>query len=437
MFKHLLLFLTSVFLCQSLTCQTYDISQYKARYERRPFFEIYPQFRYESGKFIPQSISASLPFQFSIRQNTEAVSNTISFSGSAARNKNRIDFPSQTTINNLSSIFNLDMQQQFFNGRNGFWGYRGNVTMSGSRTDQKDAIVDQKTRRLNIEIRPGVFIGFGRIEYAEDAQLANFIMDDLVKAGAIAGVYIEETGYLAERITSIIGDRTFGPRGRHIHQLRKLYDFFNEREIEVLDEFQLFAALNDNWLYANRIELPHGEQLTIGIDGVADYEHSNLSFTSNFDAFFAGGAPYISYQHAKVVRKKASRSWLLSLSAEYSKRLDDATVVSNPFVLQILKRRQISLRAGYSYAVVPISRTLFRFNLNTSINSTSIGIFSPNIDASLPSYAGFAGSFFLNYFITGQLRFQLGGSFDYRHDLIFSSNSIHRTLNFNLQYAFF
>lgn len=41
-----LTFLAFLFIVCALSAQTYDISQYKARFERRPFLELNPSFSY-------------------------------------------------------------------------------------------------------------------------------------------------------------------------------------------------------------------------------------------------------------------------------------------------------------------------------------------------------------------------------------------------------
>ena len=70
---------------------------------------------------------------------------------------------------------------------------------------------------------------------------------------------------LARSITFIIGNRVFDLRRRRIYGLEQLQQTLLERGITQEESFQLFAILNDNWAFANRATLTHGNRFSYGL----------------------------------------------------------------------------------------------------------------------------------------------------------------------------
>ena len=354
--KFLLYNLLFLLLSFSLTAQSYEISEYKARFERRPFLELNPRLSYSSNlsnnEFTPNDhqAGASLSAFWRESSNLDHRIRSWSVSSNMGFNFRNYDDADELDRSNSSMFLQADLEQYNYRENNKFWGVRGNAFLNSQRSKEG---LESADRRTQFSLIPGVFFGTGRIEFSEDALLANWMMDDLLEADAIATISPEQRLALAQRVTSIIGNRTFDFRRRRIYELKQLQLLFQEKAIEVKDEFLLFAILNDNWAFANRATLPHGQRWQFGLDAGGNYTFSSTPF--NVDFFTLTAQPYISFEQAQIRHNNAATIWRAELSGFYQDLLDEGNSVGPVFNFR--SETGAALRLSHTYVWLPISRT--------------------------------------------------------------------------------
>ncbi|MEZ4983659.1 MAG: hypothetical protein R2795_01255 [Saprospiraceae bacterium] len=414
-----------------LSAQEYDISTYKARYNRRPLLEISPFFVYSNAFYNenrfglkPNSfVNANLSANWSESSNTDKRIRTISSSfGMGWQHRP----PTTSSILDKEKQSNLDLSTHLtqFNyiTPKWFWGISAQVNASIFRIADVNSLVNGRNL---VQIKPGLFAGIGRIEYAEDALLANWMVDDLLATGAIEQATVADRLALAQRITSIIGNRTFDFRRRRIYELAQLRQVFLEQNATIHDDFLLFAVLNDNWAFANRASLPNGEQVRIGLDLGMDYftQKGRTSFGSRS---YAQGRPYIEYTHARVLKNRAAGVWSATMALEHNERIafDD----SPGAIMYQDNFSSLSLSAAYNYIVLPSSRT------RISLFNEAVFEYSNAERTALPSVPAkevmVSSKLVADYFINNNLRAQLEAGFasNYGFDT--------ELLNFNPYFSF-
>ena len=153
-------------------------------------------------------------------------------------------------------------------------------------------------------------MGKGRIEYAQDAILAKWMLEDLQVAGIVDDFDGTHVHALAKVVTEIIGNRTFDNRRRYIYRLKALGDALIENGLADQESFDLLAILSDNWLYADGASLPHGDRIRYGIsgDGQLDHFDGEIYIDSRRDLLGRGGV-FAEYIHAKIVNENGSNQW--------------------------------------------------------------------------------------------------------------------------------
>jgi hypothetical protein len=339
--------------------QPYPIDQYKARFDRRPAMFIDPEIRYNgslsNNNKANNALSLGLPLQWSLSTNTDEQIINWSLNSSVAGQFGLTD-SSPTNFKDRYSSFtsslNLSREVRNFYAPSKFWGWTGRLIASTANASRDDGV-------HNYRLIPslGLFHGHGRIEFAEDALLANWIMEDLANAEVINRYEAEDVELLARTITSIIGNRTFDFRRRRIYELRQLYQTLADNGIVTEESFDLFAIINDNWAFANRATLRHGRQLTYGVDAGTVYL-DNDRFQSSFiiREFNANGGAYVRFEDAKIVNNNGSRLWTIDFSGGYNYTERDFSDISGIATDEIWNAR---LSASYQYDWLPISRMAF------------------------------------------------------------------------------
>ncbi len=289
-----------LFFSWNLSAQVYDLSNYRARWERRPALTFEPNLGWNhafTNEATP-SLGAGLGMQLNWQEssNMDEQIRTINtsvntgFSYFRPRGGNSIPIRTQSWFSG-SGQYQLD---KYLDDKR-FWG----VGLSGSLNlilleEEGDGAA---LRDIRINVAPEIFAGIGRIEFAEDALLARWMLEDLQEAGVINSFGASEVVALAQRVTSIIGNRTFDFRRRRIFELQQLRNVFEENGLESSDDFMLFAVLNDNWAFANRAALPHGQRFRFGLRTENSYTFREPQAE---DVFTLRLQPYLEYQRAAI-----------------------------------------------------------------------------------------------------------------------------------------
>ncbi|MEL7421766.1 MAG: hypothetical protein AAFN81_02190 [Bacteroidota bacterium] len=351
----------------TLFAQSYDIGQYRARFESRPFLEVTPRISYASiftNADVDQDnhqgrLSASAVW----REQSNLDHRILSWSlgGNGGFSLQEYDNPDLPDLSSNDFSLQGSVEQYNYGDSKTFWGFRGNASIDIQNRNEGE---DPADRRRAISINPGLFIGTGRIEFSEDALLANWMMDDLLEAGVITSASPEQRLALAQRVTSIIGNRTFDFRRRRIYELKQLHTLFQEEEMAIADDFLLFAVLNDNWGFANRAVLPHGQRWQFGLDLGGNYSFRSLPFA--IDGFIALASPYINFQHANIHHNNAATIWEVELVGSYTDFLDEGSNGVPSFSAIPEWRGAFNLQ--HSYVWLPISRTTLRWTNSINVD---------------------------------------------------------------------
>ena len=416
--KHLLLFIFLLFIGMTLQAQlsVYDISNYKARYDRRPSFYIEPRFSYlgriSNTNTALNRLALTFPSQWRLGRNTDEKIVSWRFSSNlSAQFGLRPSTFSSDRFNAYSSEFSIARDVSHYYQPDKFWGWSGGIV-----TDATYHSTDNGTKMLDLGNSLGFFHGHGRIEYAEDALLANWIMEDLKEAGSITQYSPEETEMLARTITDIIGNRTFDLRRRRIYELKQLKQTLFDAGLVDQESFDLFAILNDNWAFANRAFLRHGKRLTYGVSGNTEYLDNEFISNNLRRSFNAEGNVFIRYEKNKIVNNNGSLGWSLGANISHVYTEDDFSNIEGI----IKNNRWLSdLNLGYNYVWLPTSRTEFKiigtagwFHVFPDELEKESDFFTTD---SIRLSSSFIGDFFISYRWSLSARAQLLGVYQIRN----------------------
>jgi len=261
--------LVSLLLSNDLMGQerVYDLSNYKARYELRPGMRLYGgsdfegDYAREDKAFQNFRLNSSVSwFMNRITDNRISfwnMNSQMSFFTGPTGNSRFNQGDKRTVLSNRVSI--SSRRDNFYKPRK-FWGWSSNTRLTDYRSSQ-----DEGYRYNTLFVNGSLYLGSGRIEFAEDALLANWMLEDLQTAGITSNYTAEDVEALALTITDIIGNRVFDFRRRRIYELEQLQKTLLNRGVTQEETFQLFAILNDNWAFANRATLTHGNRFSYGL----------------------------------------------------------------------------------------------------------------------------------------------------------------------------
>ncbi len=416
-----------------IQAQSYDISQYQARYERRPFLEINPSINYSGtfsdfDNFVNHGGGGNLSIDWREQSNLDNRIRTFSVSGQAQFFRREFKSSGTTDISQKGASLFAGIEQYNYTTEKKFWGFRGGLSLNAQ--DQNDFALNSD-RFTDISLQPGLFFGIGRIEFAQDALLANWMMDDLLEQQVIGATTPEQRELLAQRITSIIGNRTFDFRRRRIYELQQLQQLFTEENIAIDNEFMLFAVLNDNWAFANRAALPRGKRWQFGVDAGGLYHYQSQPIAG--DDFTVSGRPYANYTSGKIIGNNASSIWTAELSAYYQTGLDGATL---PFAEGESYGGVASL--NHRLVWLPISRTTLSW---TNQIAGQLGTRIPNgaQDGLKENRLNFLSVLTWDYFVTYNWSFVLnvGVAGQFNDQDFFDFHTVRPSFNFSTRYAIF
>lgn len=297
--------------------EDYDISNYKARYDRRPQLFVDPSSSF-SGEYSNDNQPVNnwqfnTPVFWQEWRNTDQqislwqLESNLSGSWSAM---NRSSGPSERS--RLSAFVSSSIQRLNFYRPNRFWGWRASSGMSFRRSNQPNLDDPSSSFSLN----GSLYQGWGRIEFAEDALLANWMLQDLAAAGVVQSYGPEEAETLARTITDIIGNRTFDRRRRRIYELEQLYQTLIESGSVAEESFPLFAIINDNWAFANRTVLRHGQMFRYGAEVGNAGQRATLSNNAVRRTLDNRVSLFTGYERARIRNNNGNGSWILWASLD-------------------------------------------------------------------------------------------------------------------------
>lgn len=410
--------------------EDYDISNYKARYDRRPQLFVDPGgnfFGNYAGQAQPNSNWSLGAFAFwrELRNTDQQIaiwqmSSNLTVQGSA---RPRPGLPNEESSIEASLESRTERLNYYEPDRFWSWGLTAN-----SRFTRGDGFSNGGFSTFKLV--PSISHGQGRLEFAEDALLANWILQDLAAAGVIAGYGPEDAEAIALTITDIIGDRTFDIRRRRMYQVERLYNTLMETGLVERESFPLFAAINDNWLFANRAFLRHGKQMQYG----AELE-ANGRLTQPGNRSLGGGLSFFwEQQWARIRKNTGGEIW--RLSASFNRYFDYFQGRGGDTFTESLGLQFVA-SAGYDRQWLPNSRTQLAWQ--SSLNYVHFWEGSgPAFSEQLAFRPVFLSSlFYLDYFIDYHWSFQLNAGLSAGYRSVSDSFTAAPSLRFSTLYLIF
>lgn len=420
----------------------YDLNDYKARFDRRPGLSINPRLS-AFGVFDPDELARH-------SQNVDIVSRGFLFSNTDRKIDNRAFsnrlFAGSETNEDINGRYNIAVVQvnlsrevlHYNRPNNKFWGWSLLSNVYGGYTGIQNEFNNTSG---SLSLNPSVFWGAGRIEFAEDALLARWMLQDLVAADVVSDYQSQDVERLARTITDIIGNRTFDFRRRRIYELRRLKDAVMESGLVQEESFDLFAVLNDNWAFALREPLTHGSRFQYGL---ANRTGWNRAFSSWFGGqsqlpLSVGG--FAEYLISRInARQNGGHEWTFRLSSDYRVVFIDS---GDTEWANVREEQSTTLRVGYVYKWLPNSRTEWSWSTNAS-GSVNLP-WNTNANALLSSnqYQGnLSTRLNLNQFISYRWRIRASGGLWVQHQFYqdleaFNSTRFNPSFSISSEYFFF
>lgn len=381
---------------------TFNLSSYKARYERRPAMSLNGQANFQGNyrnyREAENSGSARARLYWQELRNTDALISSWGLSGSLQGGFGQSSGLSSGRYNSGYFSATIQREQSHYYRENRFWGWGGALHSDGSLTS-----LNNINRNLDFRLAPKIFRGLGRIEFAEDALLAHWMIEDLQEAGVVTDFTPEDITALARTITDLIGNRTFDFRRRRIYELGQLHSTLQERGLAERESFALFAILNDNWAFANRSTLPHGRRLAYGLEGNFDSNwNREENPVINSTRFYTYGLAFAEFSTARIHNNRGGGQWTAMLGGGYyySRRKYDKDnwlpSKEGPFA---------RASVGYIYRWLPSSRTTLSWDNTVTATWGLPNTLNPFISSE--NQASWNSGLDLDYFINYQWSFRL------------------------------
>jgi hypothetical protein len=286
---------------------------------------------------------------------------------------------------NHSEYLNIEGLKRFYNAKQNYFEVNGLISgndniISMDETDKySDTIFSKYTRddkRYNLNVSGEILIGKGRIEQVQDARMAMYLVDGLLKLNRLKRVASnEDVLALAIEITRLKYMRFFDNRLRKIAEITAIDSFLQKNGIAGTTDAAYFTSLNDNWDYSNNPVRNSGRRFFTGIQ--ADYAYSYDSQSS--DDIVPDGIPVsniIKRQNAGAFivagvtcEKPTSLKWQKSSNLKVGIGFRQTTihfdldnVGENPLPQYTGAVPSLKLTGNYGFGYYPNSRTWATFD---------------------------------------------------------------------------
>lgn len=265
-----------------------------------------------------------------------------------------------TTDSNKSRSFSLNTlysnSSKFYNSDNSFFKIGGNSSFMFN-IDKTGSVALYKSLQFNIS--PQVGFGWGRIEPAQDARQAVYILDELSKKGVITThLSDDEVNRFAQVISTVKNKRFLDSRQHLIDEVSKVDSFLVYNGYVQESGAKYFTTLYDYWMYGCSFSRKAGSEISAEINPWYNYKNQ---YTYNRWNDIKGISARISYQYEKPVNIYWQRSAYASAGLTYSHNR-----LYNEFD-GISDTRMASVAGGYSIGYYPNSRTNLNLGLDESV----------------------------------------------------------------------
>lgn len=287
---------------------------------------------------------------------------------------------------NHGESLQFSTNQRFYNTKQQYFGT--SVSLSSGLRGQKenkettgsiipdDSYISKNKDFLN-SINAGIYIGKGRIEQVQDAQMAIYLLNDLQLLNRKnRDVSDEEVLELASLITKLKYKRFFDSRLRRIAEITAVDSFMQANQIAGKTDAMYFTSLYDNWAYANNPIRQSGYRGYFGLEGnlslrnatslrESDIIDVNNPAYDNHDKLTGTGAFVVAgYLYEKPISLKWQKSAQVragfGMSRESNEMKDRLTDLTTKYYAEFFP--SINLIADYGYGFYPNTRTWATFN---------------------------------------------------------------------------
>lgn len=306
-------------------------------------------------------------------------------------------------------------------------GYDGSSDFWDEQDSLQQSVEDElnKDKYAYSDLEVSLLAGWGRIEHVEDARLAVYILDDLIKAGKLSReVTDEDIQQLAETISRLQNERFFDNREKQIWQLQQLDSVMQTLGLTESADMAYFTLLKDNWDYANGPVRSSGFQLAGGFRSGMDLAYSLIENRNNFylqDSVYESGSDELSRNLRIgglvqiIYEKPVNLYWQFSIynsllvsymgwMSDYHGYDPEYDYTGNNQRLGPVIQDDLYISLGY----YPNSRTSMSVYSSTSTNLSLLMDDEENRDRGITIYTGLGMD--INYYISPRMRLNLDGT---------------------------
>jgi hypothetical protein len=275
-----------------------------------------------------------------------------------------------------------------------------------------------------------LLVGTGRIEEVQDARLAVYILDDLLKSGDLTRTpNKEEILAFSKFITQTKNQRFFDSRIRKIAEITAIDSFLTANGLKGQSDASYYTLINDNWNNSNGPVRATGRRFSIGVapgfatefDKSTDYSVDSASSTE-FRYFKSKNTGQLDSWTLDAIaqyvcEKPINLTWQRSTTASMGYSLYNSNSIYKTYnddvqtgeMKETVNSPNFSVGIIHSYGYYPNSRTSILFGANAYLHQywydreTNDGLTVNSDETDIMS------SLFLNcnYYFSPQLRFSV------------------------------
>jgi hypothetical protein len=206
--------------------------------------------------------------------NTRRKQSTNSLGASAGFSLDQNTSDEQTRDLDMSTVFSGYHQIRWYRGEK----FKELSLLHRSGLSQGTIKVDERTTKIfdvDLDVRPYIMMGHGRLEPISDVNLALFLVNDLDFDGLLTReVSDSELSLIAEQMARARYQRIFDSRERRKYELVKIDSMVQALDLVNAYDINYFTILADNWNYAFRPGRSRGTTFSFGISPLLYFDHT-------------------------------------------------------------------------------------------------------------------------------------------------------------------
>ena len=273
------------------------------------------------------NISSSFSHYVNTRKRISSLTGNLSIGEDyySIKNKQSYSVDNSTTINNVSR---LNQQNSLYLTWSNKWyfsklifmdyGIFGDIYYNFSQEKTKNQTEDsnQKEKDFRLYISPQLGIGYGRIEYVQDARQTVYIVNALSKNKVLTrNLSDDELFELSQIISTVKNKRFLDARLHLIEEITTLNSFFENNDLLADNGAAYFTTLYDMWQYGDLFPRKSGYEISFQIRPY--YSFRNEKYTPEIqDMIYHSNEHLLSLSFS--YEKPFKLNWQHSISTEVS-----------------------------------------------------------------------------------------------------------------------